>query len=171
MLVVVEQPAWQWPETSFFSKTCNVREHFLHNKQKQQHQNQNGQTEAQESTSLQVMHKHCCRGAGEAIGMPGGDSGGQSPLSIHIRLSLSLPTHWPLMLITRFSCNPAQSHNPPYRKYLLSFVHSPRLMVSGIPPHLCLAGVAYLHGYTVLCKYGQITCSVCVQGDGYSVES
>lgn len=41
---------------------------------------------------------------------PGGDGGGHFPCPA--------PPRWPLMLIIRFSCNPAQSRNLPYRTYL-----------------------------------------------------
>lgn len=94
-------------------------------------------------------------------------------------LPLAVPC-WPFMLIIRFSCNPAKSHNLPYRKHLYSckhgatiahIVHSLYLMGYGISSHLCLAGVAHLHGYTDLCKSGQLSCSVCVWGDACSVES
>lgn len=47
--------------------------------------------------------------------MPGGDSAGHSPPP---RPPPSPATRWPLMLIMRFSCNPAQSQNRPNRKYL-----------------------------------------------------
>lgn len=93
--------------------------------------------------------------------------------------SPSLP-RWPFMLIIRFSCNPAQSHNLPCRKYLywcrrgaalLRTVHSLHLMVYGISSHLCLAGVAHLHSYPDLCKYGRLTCGVRMWGDTRSTES